>query len=137
MSAKAVLDFEYGINTGNRFLDFVDHDEDPDEFIAAQSHPEEKGKKSSKDSKTATSTSTKKPSSKTSTTAAATSAGNTASTSAKTNKENLVGKSSNPEQRKQPSVAFGDNNNQQARGDSARGKRASSLFARWTSLGIL
>jgi len=40
-----VLDFEYGINTGNRFIGFVDHDEDPAEFIARQTQPEEKQKK--------------------------------------------------------------------------------------------
>lgn len=116
-----MLDFEYGVNTGNRFLQFVDHDEEPEAFIAAQTKPEDLPKKSStKDSKTTTTT--KKVTSKTTTT--------TAGTSTKTNKENLTTKSTNVDQRRQQSATtpavFGDNNNQQARGDSARGARGGS-----------
>lgn len=106
------LDYEYGINTGNRFLNFVDHDEDPDDFIANQAEPAEKPKKSAKDSKTVTTTK------KTTTTKSAT----TATTAAKTNKENVTGKSNTNEPRRQPTTALGDNN-QQARGDSARGRK--------------
>jgi hypothetical protein len=116
-----MLDFEYGVNTGNRFLQFVDHDEEPEAFIAAQTKPEDVPKKSStKDSKTTTTT--KKVTSKTTTTTTT-----TAGTSTKTNKENLTTKSTSADQRRQQSATtpavFGDNNNQQARGDSARGAR--------------
>lgn len=106
-----MLAFEYGINTGNRFLQFVDHDEEPEAFIAAQTKPDEPQKKSStKDVKQ----STKKVTSTTLSAAAA-----------KTNKENLAGKSTSVDQRRQQSATvpavFGDNKNQQARTDSARG----------------
>jgi hypothetical protein len=113
-----VLDFEYGINTGNRFLDLVDHDEEPDEFIARQTQNKEIPKKSAKDPKPATGTSNKKTTSKTSTTA---STGNASSVTGKTNKENQTGKSVNTE-RKQQTVAFSDSNNQQTRNESGRGK---------------
>ncbi|CAF5067276.1 unnamed protein product [Rotaria magnacalcarata] len=106
-----VLDFEYGINTGNRFLQFVDHDEEPEAFIAAQAQEEAKQKKTvTKD--------TKQPAKKTTTTT------KTATTTAKTNKENLTTKSTNVERRQQSATVpavFGDNNNQQIRSDSARG----------------
>jgi hypothetical protein len=106
-----VLDFEYGINTGNRFLQFVDHDEEPEAFIAAQTQEEKQRKSSTKDIKPTT----KKVTSKTT----------TSTTATKTNKENLTSKSTNADSRRQPSATtpavFGDNNNQQARGDSARG----------------
>jgi hypothetical protein len=110
---KMVLDFEYGINTGNRFLQFVDHDEEPEDFIAAQAKQEEKDKKSlTKDTKPTT----KKLTTKTTT---------STTTTAKTNKENLTTKSTNVDQRRQQSATvpavFSDNNNQQTRGDSARG----------------
>jgi len=113
-----VLDFEYGINTGNRFLQFVDHDEEPEAFIAAQTQEEDKQRKSStKDTKPTT----KKVTSKTTT---------STTTTTKTNKENLTSKSTSADSRRQPSATtpavFGDNNNQQARGDSARGARGSS-----------
>lgn len=109
-----VLDFEYGINTGNRFLQFVDHDEEPEAFIAAQTQEEVKQRKTStKDAKQPT----KKVTSKT-----------TTSTTTKTNKENLTSKSTTADSRRQPSATapavFGDN--QQARGDSARGARGGS-----------
>ncbi|CAF0966369.1 unnamed protein product [Adineta steineri] len=113
------LDFEYGINTGNRFLSFVGHDEDPDEFLAGQVQPEEKTKKSTKDSKSVTSTSAKKPTSKTTTTTASTA--NVSNQATRTNKENLTGKSTNNDQRRQQSNVLGDNNNQQTRVDSGRG----------------
>jgi hypothetical protein len=116
-----VLDFEYGINTGNRFLDFVDHDEDPEEFIAGQTKAEDKTKKTTKDTKLGTSSSTKK----TTTTPAAvgtTTRTTNVSSTTKTNKENLTGKSTSTDQRKQQSTAFSDNNNQQTRPDSGRGK---------------
>ena len=104
-----VLDFEYGINTGNRFLHFVDHDEEPEAFIAAQTEEVKQKKSTAKDAKQ---TSKKAP------TKAAT------STAAKTNKENITTKSANIDQRRQQSVpvpaVFSDNNNQQIRGDSAR-----------------
>jgi len=118
---KMALDFEYGINTGNRFLNFVDHDEDPEDFIARQTQPEEKSKKSTKDSKAVTSTSTKKATTKTTTTTAASTA-NVSSNTTKTNKENLTGKSTNNDQRRQQSNVLGDNNNQQTRNDSGRGR---------------
>jgi hypothetical protein len=109
-----VLDFEYGVNTGNRFLQFVDHDEEPEDFIAAQAKEEQKQKKSlEKDTKQ----STKKVSTKTTT--------STITAATKTNKENLTTKSTNVDQRRQQSATvpavFSDNNNQQTRGDSARG----------------
>ncbi|UJR15415.1 hypothetical protein I4U23_002362 [Adineta vaga] len=112
-----VLDFEYGINTGNRFLQFVDHDEEPEAFIAAQTQEEEKQRKSStKDSKPIG----KKVTSKTTT---------STTTTTKTNKENLTTKSTNVDSRRQQSATsatvFGDNNNQ-PRGDSARGSRGGS-----------
>ncbi|CAF4437850.1 unnamed protein product, partial [Rotaria magnacalcarata] len=111
-----VLDFEYGINTGNRFLQFVDHDEEPEAFIAAQAQEEAKQKKTvTKD--------TKQPAKKTTTTT------KTATTTAKTNKENLTTKSTNVERRQQSATVpavFGDNNNQQIRSDSARGSRGGS-----------
>lgn len=108
-----VLDFEYGINTGNRFLQFVDHDEEPEDFIAAQAQEEEKQKKSvSKDVKQSTKQGTTKTTTSTTVTA-------------KTNKENLNSKSTNVDQRRQQSATvpavFSDNNNQQTRADSARG----------------
>jgi len=125
-----VLDFEYGINTGNRFLQFVDHDEEPEDFIAAQTKEEEKQKKSlTKDSKQTT----KKVPTKTTTSAA--------TTTAKTNKENLNTKSANVDQRRPQSAAvpavFTDNNNQQTRGDSARGLFVYFEYLRdkkWTSI---
>ena len=104
------LDYEYEVNTGNRFLNFVDHDEDPDDFLANHTETAEKQKKSAKDSKTVPTTTTKKPT--------------TTATTTKTNKENVAGKSTFNEQRKQ-TTALGDNN-QQARGDSARGKTKST-----------
>jgi len=115
-----VLDFEYGVNTGNRFLQFVDNDEEPEDFIAAQVKEEEKQKKSlAKDSKQPT----KKVTTKTTTSA-------TTTTMGKTNKENLTSKSTNVDQRRQQSTTvptvFSDNNNQQTRGDSARGTRGGS-----------
>lgn len=111
-----VLDFEYGVNTGNRFLEFVDHDEEPEAFIAAQTKEEVKQKKpaSAKDVKQQP---TKKPTTTKTTTSAT-------APSAKTNKENLNTKSTNVERRQQSATqptVFGDNNNQQIRGDSARG----------------
>jgi hypothetical protein len=107
-----MLDFEYGVNTGNRFLQFVDHDEDPEAFIAGQTKPDEPVKKSStKDSKQTT----KKVAGKTTTV-----------TTTKTNKENLTTKLTTGDQRRQPSATvpavFGDNHNQQTRSDSARGQ---------------
>jgi hypothetical protein len=110
-----VLDFEYGINTGNRFLDFVDNDEEPEAFIAAQAKTEEIQKKSlTKDSKQPA----KKVTSKTTTTT-------TTTTTTRTNKENLTTKSTSVDQRRQQSATvpavFSDNNNQQTRVDSARG----------------
>ncbi|CAF1645097.1 unnamed protein product [Adineta ricciae] len=112
-----VLDFEYGVNTGNRFLQFVDHDEEPEAFIAAQAKEEEKQRKTStKDSSQAT----KKVTSKTTT---------STTTTTKTNKENLTAKSTHVDSRRQQSATtpavFGDNNNQ-PRGDSARGARGGS-----------
>lgn len=121
---KMVLDFEYGINTGNRFLDLVDHDEDPEDLIARQTQPEEKPKKS-KDAKTVSSAITKKSASKTTTTPAA---GTTSASTAKTNKENLTGKSTTTDQRRQQTNVLSDNNNQQPRGDSARGKTKNLLI---------
>lgn len=114
-----VLEHEYGINTGNRFINFVDHDEDPEEFIAGQTQPEEKPKKSAKDAKSASSaTGAKKTTGKTTTSAPA-----SASTTGKATKENVAGKSAATEQRRPQSNVFGDNsNNQQPRTDSARGK---------------
>jgi hypothetical protein len=109
-----VLDFEYGINTGNRFLDFVDHDEDPEEFIAGQTKAEDKTKKTTKDTKLGTSSSTKKTTSKTTTTPAV--AGTTTRTT------NVSSTTTSTDQRKQQSTAFSDNNNQQTRPDSGRGK---------------
>jgi hypothetical protein len=108
-----VLDFEYGVNTGNRFLQFVDHDEEPEDFIAAQVKEEENQKKSStKDVKQPA----KKVTIKTTTSTA---------TTTKTNKENLNTKSTNVDQRRPQSATvpavFSDNNNQQTRGDGARG----------------
>ncbi|CAF2592826.1 unnamed protein product [Rotaria sp. Silwood2] len=113
-----VLEFDYGVNTGNRFLEFVDHDEEPEVFIAAQTKDEVKQKKTStKDAKQPT----KKPTTKTTT---------LTTTTAKTNKENLTTKSTNVDQRRQQSATvpavFSDNNNQQIRGDSARGSRGGS-----------
>ena len=107
-----VLDFEYGVNTGNRFLQFVDHDEEPEEFIATQTQDEVKQKKpATKDVKT---TSTKKVTTKTTTSTTVT---------AKTNKENLSTKSTNVDQRRQQSAtAVFSDNNQQTRVDSARGR---------------
>jgi len=115
-----VLDFEYGINTGNRFLQFVDHDEEPEDFIAAQAKQKEKDKKSlTKDTKTTTKKVTTKTTPSTTTTA-------------KTNKENLTTKSANVDQRRQQSATvpavFSDNNNQQTRGDSARGLFAICIY---------
>lgn len=113
-----MLDFEYGVNTGNRFLQFVDHEEEPEEFIAAQTKHDEpttsttatKKKSSTKDSKTTTAT--KKVTS-------------TTTTTTKTNKENLTSKSNN--ERRQPTstgtTVFSDNQNQSTRVDSARGSR--------------
>ncbi|CAF1407567.1 unnamed protein product [Rotaria sp. Silwood1] len=123
-----VLDFEYGINTGNRFLDLVDHDEDPDEFIANQTHSEEKPKKSSKESKSVKNKATNKT---TAPTPSATLTTKPASANvAKTNKENLTGKSINTDQRRQQqqqqSNVLNDNNNQQIRVDSGRGGRGYS-----------
>ncbi|CAF4576482.1 unnamed protein product [Rotaria socialis] len=130
-----VLNFEYGISTGNRFIDLVDHDEDPDDFIASKTQPEEKSKKSSKDSKQAASTSKKKTTTKTTTpSVAATSTTQSASTTttAKPNKENVAGKPANTDQRRQQqqqqqqTTNFpADNNNQQSRVDSGRGGRGS------------
>lgn len=102
------LNYDYGINVGNRFGGFVDHEEDPEEFLAQQTRTEEKTKKS-KDTKTTTATS-----SSTTTTGANT----------KSNKENVTGKSTTSEQRKQGSVAFSDNQ-QQSRPESGRGQRVS------------
>ncbi|CAF4653906.1 unnamed protein product [Rotaria sp. Silwood1] len=118
-----VLEFDYGVNTGNRFLEFVDHDEEPEAFIAAQTKEEVKQKKSlTKDVKQPTKKSTTKITTSTATT--------TTTTTAKTNKENLTTKSTNVEQRRQQSATvpavFSDNNNQQIRGDSARGTRGGS-----------
>ena len=113
-----VLNYEYGINTGNRFLDLVDHDEDPDDFIAQQTQPEEKPKTKT-EKKPATSKPVKKPTT-TTTTASTTS---TSGSTAKTNKENVPGKSTNTDQRKQQTNVLSNNNNQQARGDSARGRK--------------
>ena len=76
------LDFEYGINTGNRFLSFVDHDEDPDDFIATQKQSEENPKKSTKETKVKTSTATKKP-----TTTTTTASTNVSANTTRTNKE--------------------------------------------------
>jgi hypothetical protein len=111
---KMVLDHEYGIITGNRFSQFVDNDEEPEAFIAAQTHEDDKQKKSlTKDTKQPT----KKVPTKTTTSATI--------TTTKTNKENLTTKSTNVDQRRQQSATvpavFSDNNNQQTRGDSARG----------------
>jgi hypothetical protein len=123
---KMVLDYEYGINTGNRFLDLVDHDEDPEDYIAKQTQPEEKPKKSKSDTKPAASTTSKKSTTTTTTTA---STANASGNTARTNKENLTGKSANNDQRKQQTNVLIDNNNQQIRGDSARGKKENILFA--------
>ncbi len=49
-----VLDFEYGINTGNRFLQFVDNDEEPEAFIAAQAKEDNQKKSLTKDTKQTT-----------------------------------------------------------------------------------
>ncbi len=120
---QMTLDFEYGINTGNRFLDLVDHDEDPDEFIAGQKQSEEKAKKSTKDTKSTTSTASKKTTTKTTTTTTTpASTTNVSSSTTRTNKENLTGKSTNPDQRRQQSNVLSDNNNQQTRVDSGRGR---------------
>ncbi|CAF3162803.1 unnamed protein product [Rotaria sp. Silwood2] len=116
-----VLDFEYGINTGNRFLDLVDHDEDPDEFIASKIQSEEKKKKSSKETKPVTKKTT------TPTPSATTTAKSASSNATKTNKENLTGKPTNTDQRRpQQSNVLSDNNNQQTRVDSGRGGRGYS-----------
>ncbi|CAF0860303.1 unnamed protein product [Adineta ricciae] len=113
------LDYEYGINTGNRFLDLVDHDEDPEEFVAKQTQPEDKSKKSTKDSKTATSATTRKTSAKTTTTSSAT---NETANTTRTNKENFTGKSTtNVHRGGQQSNVLSDNVNQQTRIDSGRG----------------
>ncbi|CAF2036097.1 unnamed protein product [Rotaria magnacalcarata] len=122
-----VLDFEYGINTGNRFIDLVDHDEDPDVFIASKTQSEEKSKRSSKDSKQAASKSTKKT---TTPSVAATSTTKSASitTTTKPNKENVTGKPANTDQRRQQqpaNVPVDNNNNQQPHVDSGRGGRGS------------
>ncbi len=123
------LDFEYGINTGNRFLDFVGHDEDPDEFIAQQTKPEEKPKKSTKETKSTAVAASKKPTTKTTTATAATaSTANVSSGTARTNKENFTGKSAGTDQRRQQTNVLADNNNQQTRTDSGRGKRGSFLI---------
>ncbi|CAF1017327.1 unnamed protein product [Rotaria sordida] len=114
-----VLEFDYGVNTGNRFLQFVDHDEEPEAFIAAQTKEEIKQKKpATKD--------TKQPTKKSTTTTS------TITTTAKTNKENLTTKPTNVEQQRRQQSAtvpavFSDNNNQQIRGDSARGTRGGGL----------
>ena len=102
-----MLDFEYGVNTGNRFLQFVDHEEEPEEFIAAQTKSDEPTTKTTK----TTTTTTKK-------------------VTTKTNKENLTSKSTN-ERRTTASSAgtttvFSDNQNQSTRGDSARGARGAT-----------
>jgi hypothetical protein len=124
---KMVLDYEYGINTGNRFLDLVDHDEDPEDYIAKQTQPEEKPKKTKSDTKPAVSATSKKSTTTTTTTTASTA--NASGNTARTNKENLTGKSANNDQRKQQTNVLIDNNNQQIRGDSARGKKENILFA--------
>jgi len=114
-----MLDFEYGVNTGNRFLQFVDHEEEPDEFIAAQTKTDEPTtkKSSTKDSKTTTTTTKTKKVTTTTTT-----------TTTKTNKENLTSKSNN-ERRATPSAGttvFSDNQNQSTRPDSSRGTRGAA-----------
>ena len=116
-----VLDFEYGINTGNRFLDFVDHDEDPEDFIARQTQVEAQAKKSTKDTKPVTSSASKKPASK-ATAAGADSTTTIANTTSKTNKENLSGKPTGTDQRRQQPAVFGEKNNQQMRSEGGRGE---------------
>lgn len=122
------LPFQYGINTGNRFGQLLDHDEDPDEFIANQTQTEEKTKKS-KDTKTA-SASTKKSTTKSTTSATTTSTTTTGATT-KSNKENVTGKTSGNEQRKQQNVAFSDNQQQNSgRPESGRGAGRGGAYPR-------
>ena len=102
------LDFEYGVNTGNRFLQFVDHDEEPEDFIAAQVKEEKQSKPTLTKNAKQTTTTAKKTTTRT-----------TTATSAKTNKENLTTKTTNADQRRPQSgnvsAVFSDNN-QQTRG---------------------
>lgn len=122
------LNYEYGINTGNRFCQFIDHEEDPDEFIAQQVQTEDKTKKS-KDTKP-TSAATKKSTTKSSTTATTSSTTATGATT-KSNKENVTGKSSGNEQRKQQTVAFSDNQQQGGgRPESGRGAGRGGSYPR-------
>ena len=116
------LDYEYGINTGNRFINFVDHDEDPDEYIANQKkEEEEKAKRLAKELKAAAKSAAKPA-------VAVTNASNVTVGSAKdSNKENAAGKLSNKDQKKQPSAFFNEND-QSSRPDSGRGKLQSIFF---------
>ena len=107
------LDFEYGINTNNRFLHFLDHDEEPEEFIAKITQPEQKSKKSTKERRPITVTLTKE-------TANAKAAH---SNTTKTSKENRTGKSATTEQTEPQPSFFGENNNQQTRFSSGRGRK--------------
>ena len=124
-TTNMVLDFEYGINTGNRFLDFVDHDEDPEDFIARRTQADAEAKKSTKDTKPVTSSASKKPTSKATGADSSTTAANTTS---KTNKENLSGKSTGTDQRRQQPAVFGEKNNQQMRSEGGRGERTVLIF---------
>ncbi|CAF0779852.1 unnamed protein product [Rotaria sordida] len=104
----------------------VDHDEDPDEFIAGQMQSEEKPKKSSKETKSIIKKKTTTP---TPTTANTTTTTRSISNNVtKTNKENLTIKSTNTDQRRQQqqSNILSDNNHQQTRIDSGRGGRGYS-----------
>lgn len=100
---EKMLDFEYGVNTGNRFLQFVDHDEEPEAFIAAQTKSD-----SASNVPVPAATMMKKKST--------------------TNKENLTSKTSN-ERRANATTVFNDQQNQSTRQDSTRGSRGAGRRA--------
>lgn len=110
------LDFEYGINVNNRFLDLTGHDEDPDDFIANQSKNEPAPPKvKGKDAKSASAASSKKPNTAQPGNNAAGGASN------KAPKETTNTKLNKDDQRKSAKVSFNEGGQQELRTESARG----------------
>lgn len=110
------LEFEYGINTKNRFYDLTGHDEDPDEFISTQSKIEEKPKEKSKEPKKSATGSKKK-----SNVTGSTNDAPVTSEKGANNKGTAAPKGNEHDQQKSAKVSFNKGTNDDHRAESARG----------------